>query len=213
MSRLNKRDSQAGGIMAATIVILAGLASVTALTVLSVKRSLSATSEQRAHAQAINAAESGLVVAGKFLRDRFAVHPALRFSPELQDPTQWNLAYGAGRNQGPVTEYPFGDHRLGYDIAYRNNASDPGGTTVDTDSTVVIIVTGCTGAVVDGVTGTACIRAGGARAQLEVEVTVGSTTGLLGTGADPQQNGELGTGRDDGIGPIDSTNTSVVTPN
>lgn len=57
MSRLNKRDSQAGGIMAATIVILAGLASVTALTVLSVKRSLNATSQQRAHAQAINAAD------------------------------------------------------------------------------------------------------------------------------------------------------------
>lgn len=194
MSRLNIRDSQAGGIMAATIVMLAGLAAITGLTVLSVRRSLGATTQQRAHSQAVNAAESGLSVASKFLRDNYALHPITKFTPELNDPSSWNTVYGAGRSSGPLADYPFGDNKFGYDIAYRNNASDPGGPLLDTDGAIVIVVTGCTGANVQN--GLACAAPGGALARVEVEVVVaGGSTSLAGTGYAQQNQNELGTGQ------------------
>ncbi len=194
MSRLNRCDSQAGGIMAATIVMLAGLAAITGLTVLSVRRSLGATTQQRAHAQAVNAAESGLSVASKYLRDSYALHPITKFTPELNNPGAWNTVYGAGRAVGPLADYPFGDSRFGYDIAYRNNASDPGGPLLDTDGAIVIVVTGCTGAKVQS--GLACGAPGGALARLEVEVVVaGGATSNAGAGYAQQNQNELGTGQ------------------
>jgi hypothetical protein len=193
MSRLNKRDSQRGSIMAATIVMLAGLAAITGLTVLSVKRSLGATTQQRAHAQAVNAAESGLSVASKFLRDKFTLHPATKFTPELNDATAWNAVYGAGKSAGVLSDYPFGDSRFGYDIEYRNNATDPGGPLLDTDGAIVISVTGCTGA--KAANGKACLNPGGALARIEVEVVVaGATTSNAGAGYAQQNQNELGTG-------------------
>jgi hypothetical protein len=209
-------NRERGSISVITLVVLAGLVGIAGLTVLSVRRSLGATSSQRAHIQALNAAESGLVVAGKYLRDRYAIHPQLKFTPELNSPADWNTAYGAGRQSGPVAEYPFGASRLGYDISYRNNSSDPGlllgsglyDTSVDTDSTVVIRVVGCTGAI--EFNGTACFKAGGARVVLEVEVNAAANP-LVNTCANQAQEGqnELGTGRNDCLGVVD--NTVVVT--
>jgi hypothetical protein len=209
----NNREQ--GSISVITLVVLAGLVGIAGLTVLSVRRSLGATASQRAHIQALNAAESGLVVAGKYLRDRYAVHPNLKFTPELNSPTDWNNAYGAGRDTGPVADYPFGSARLGYDITYRNNAADPGlisngvlDPNVDTDSTVVIRVTGCTAAV--AYNSTACIKAGGARVILEVEVSAAANP-LVNNCATQAQEGqnELGSGRNDCLGIVD--NTVVVT--
>lgn len=196
MTTLNRGDRQAGGVMAAAVILLAGLAAVTGLTVLSVKRSLNATTQQRAHAQAVSAAESGLIVASKKLRDLRAANPNSTFTPVLADPSQWNTVYGAGRASGPLSEYPFGERQLGYDIEYRNNAGDTGGATEDKDMTIIIVVTGCTGAnvITSGGVNKACANPSGAVARIEVEVAVVGTGsgGLIGGYAQQNQN-ELGT--------------------
>jgi Tfp pilus assembly protein PilX len=195
MSRLNT-NSQAGAVMPVTIVMLVGLAALTGLTVLSIKRSLGATTQQRAHAQAINAAESGLVVAAKFLRETYNANPTAKFTSVLTNSSSWNSVYGAGLNSGALSVYPFGDSKLGYDIEYRNNVTDPL-PLVDTDAAVVIVVTGCTNAVVSG--GKACVNSKGATARIEVEIAAtGSSSSAIPAGYGQQNQNELGTGRLEG---------------
>ena len=203
MSEIDPRRGERGGTAALALVSLAGLVGVAGLTVLGVKRTTAVAGLQKDHAQALYAAESGVVAATTFLRTR------------LVDITNWG-AYVSPNNATPVSPadipgnnvqpgQPGNPFAIGTDTWYQvtifNNRSDPGfAVGTDQDQTLIIRSTGR--------------AADGATVILEVEIGAGppgpSEVHCLGYAQ--QGLSELGAGRNDCLTDIDSTVVVTYTP-
>jgi hypothetical protein len=124
--------------MVVMLIVLVALGTIAGLTVISVQGGATQTSTQRFSAMALYAAESGAAVAMDWLKSQYT--PADKFTPVLgQAPDRLP---GNGVQPGQGGNLLSADQQGWYQVTLVNNAGDPGGSNVDTDSIVVIQVTG-----------------------------------------------------------------------
>jgi hypothetical protein len=136
------RDPQAGNSVILSIIILTSLATLSGLTVITTRGTMSAETNDRFHTIATRAAESGAASAMDYLR--------------AQIPTGWT-AFVSANNANPVTlTFPangvgpggtnnqfHSDQQAYYNVIVLNNRTDPGFTTgTDTDLDLIIQSTG-----------------------------------------------------------------------
>jgi hypothetical protein len=204
--------------MATAAVVLAGLIGVAGLSVLSVQRSLGVSGQQRGHAQALHAAEAGVMAAAVFLRKHMVEGSG--WSPYVAPDCTVGPGNCPGKNavapeeivgnmQPPgAADNPFQPAaQAWYEITLYNNPSDPQiGPGKDSDNIIVIRSVGH--------------GPDGARVVLEVEVegTPGTATESLCVGYAQQGLSELNSGRNDcfrGVaaqGDVDSSQVQRYTP-
>jgi hypothetical protein len=124
--------------MVVMLVVLVALGTIAGLTVISVQGGAAQTSAQRFSSMALYAAESGAAAAMGWLRTQ---HGADRFTRVLGT-TPADLP-GNGVPPGAPGNLLSEDQQGWYQVTLLNNAGDPGrATNTDTDSTVIIQVTG-----------------------------------------------------------------------
>jgi hypothetical protein len=149
--RPHRRDSQRGNSLLLALIVMSALAALGSLTVVSTQSSLKTTTNDRAQAIALYAAESGAAVAMDFLHRNFHHDPVAPTKPGWGDYIVANNANVASvptaliptNGKGPG-QNPFGvDQQASYDIQLYNNRSDPGyATGDDLDGRLIIRSTG-----------------------------------------------------------------------
>jgi type II secretory pathway pseudopilin PulG len=124
--------------MVVMLIVLVALGTIAGLTVISVQGGSAQASTQRFSAMALYAAESGAAAAMSWLRTQYS--DADHFTPVLgQSP---EALPGNGVHPGERGNLLSDDQQGWYEVTLLNNPNDPGGRNSDTDSIVVIQVTG-----------------------------------------------------------------------
>lgn len=196
--RARHRASERGNAMLLAMIVLTALATLSALTVVSVQGGIATSSNDRFHTIALYAAESGGAMAMDYLRKNVdaTVGWSAFVSKSNSSPKQPPVP---GNNAAPGTAgNPFSpDMQASYSVTILNNksdidfAKDPNGG--DKDFRVIIRSTG--------------YGPNGAMAVLEWEITAGNVTGISVPCGVYAQKGmsEEGTGRNDCLGTVDTT--------
>jgi hypothetical protein len=186
--------------MVLAMIVLTALATLSALTVVSVQGGIATSSNDRFHTIALYAAESGGAVAMDYLRKNvdsvkgWSAYVTLNNSNPKQPPVPGNnAAPGAAGN-------PFSpDMQASYNITIYNNRNDPKLSTTgeDGDFRIIIRSTG--------------YGPNGAMAILEWEITAGNVSGIQTPCEVYAQKGmsESGAGRNDCLGSVSNNVTST----
>lgn len=124
--------------MVVMLVVLVALGTIAGLTVISVQGGAAQASTQRFSAMALYAAESGGAAAMSWLRTQH--DPARRFTDVIG--TSPPDLPGNGVAPGAPGNLLSDDQQGWYQVTLLNNPGDPGNPGTDTDSTVIIQVTG-----------------------------------------------------------------------
>jgi hypothetical protein len=197
------RNRQRDNSLVLAMIVMLALASLSGLTVVSVQGGIATTSTDRFHAIAVYAAESGGAATMDFLRKNINlstkwsafVTPSNSGTPAVLNIPGNNASWGqAGNLFSPDTQ-------AWYSVVVLNNQNDPGfvaGT--DSDGRVIIRATG--------------YGPNGAVAQIEWDVLASGVTGLGRPCPSYAQKGmsEDGSGRNDCLGSIDTTQTATFRP-
>lgn len=196
------RQRERGNSIVLALVILSALGLLASLTVLSVRGGIQTTGNDRFHAIAQYAAESGGAVAMDYLR------------ANLDPTTGWRAFVSAGNATPPVPAAipgndvasgtagnPFSDDlRASYKVEIYNNRSDPGfATGYDDDKRVILRSTGY------GPDGAAVIVEWEIKSSLATTQRPCPTYGQKGESED-------NSGRNDCLGAIDTTQRATFTP-
>jgi Tfp pilus assembly protein PilX len=204
VTQVKSSERERGSAMVLALIVLVGLGTLSGLTVVSVQSGITTTTNDRFHAIAVYAAESGGASAMEFLRGH------------MDNATGWT-AYVTANNASPliampgitgndvapgVTNNPFStDIQAWYHVDIYNDRSDAGyATGSDTNKRVVIHVTGH--------------GPNGATAIVEWDVTAG----VGGASATPcgeytqSQQSENGGGFNGCMGQVNSTDTKTTRP-
>jgi len=124
--------------MVLMLIVMVALGTIAGLTVISVQGGATQASTQQFSAKALYAAESGAAAAMAWLRTQYTL--ADRFTPVLgQTPAQLP---GNGIQPGQSGNLLSDDQQGWYQVTLLNNPNDRGGSNLDTDSIVIIQVTG-----------------------------------------------------------------------
>ncbi|HEX3760181.1 MAG TPA: pilus assembly PilX N-terminal domain-containing protein [Kofleriaceae bacterium] len=199
---LPDRHRERGNSLVLAMIVLAALGTLSALTVVSVQGGLATTGNDRFHAIAVYAAESGGAAAMDFLRKNVNLSTGWTsyVSPGNASPPQPNLP---GNNVGSgVAGNLFSSDMLGwYSVQILNNRDDTGfATGADNDKRVIIHVTG--------------YGPNGAVAVIEWQISAQSVTGLgRPCSVYAQRNeSEDDSGRNDCLGLINTSDTATFRP-
>lgn len=149
--RPRPRDSQRGNSLLLALIVMSALAALGSLTVVSTQSSLKTTTNDRAQAIALYAAESGAAVAMDFLHRHFEHDPVAPTKPGWSAyivanntnvasvPTTLIASNGQPPGANPLSL----DQQAWYDIQLYNNRNDPGyATGDDRDGRLIIRSTG-----------------------------------------------------------------------
>jgi len=112
-----------------SIIVLAALATLSGLTVITTQGTMSQATNDRFHTIALRAAESGAASTMDFLRANPVWTPWLGTAPTF---LANNALPGTPNNQFR------NDQQAYYEVTVVNNHADPGGPAVDTDNDVII---------------------------------------------------------------------------
>lgn len=205
MTRSWSRPSRAperGNSLILAMIVLTALGTLSALTVVTVSSGVATTANDRFHASAVYAAESGGAVAMDFLRRNINQATGWKafVSPNNASPVQPNLP-GNNLGFGVAGNLFSADIQGWYSVQIRNNRSDSGfATGDDNDRRVVIHATG--------------YGPNGAIAVIEWEVAAQNVTGLgrpcsLYAQKDESEDGN---GRNDCLGTINTGDTATLRP-
>jgi hypothetical protein len=137
-----RRDRERGNAMLVAMIVLTGLGLLSSLTVISVQGGASTTSNDRFHAIAVYAAESGGAAAIDYLRTN--INPTQGFTEWVDQPIE-SPSDIPGNNVPPGgTGNPFSDDiNAWYRVEVMNNRNDPMYTSnIDSDRRVVLRITG-----------------------------------------------------------------------
>jgi hypothetical protein len=199
---LPRRTSERGSAMLLAMIVLTALATLSGLTVVSVKGGISTTSNHRFRAIAVYAAESGGAVATDYLRRHIsrqkgwtAYVTANNASPIAPPFAGNNVPWGQSGNLFTI------DQQGWFSVQIYNNRSDPGfATGQDSDARVIIRSTGH--------------GPDGAIAILEWEISGSGVNGLGRPCPAYGQRGisEDGAGRNDCLGTLNITDTATLRP-
>ena len=192
------RHRERGNSLVLALVILTALGTLALLTVGSVRGGMKTTANDRFHAIAMYAAESGGAAAMEYLRT--SMHSSTRWTTALQS-SSWTNIPGNGAEPGDTANRFSADTQAWYEVEIRNNRGDPSPSweTVDGDGRVVIRATGH--------------GPDGARAIVEWEVTADLATGSTPCRVYAMENqSEDNTGTNPCIGTIDTSQTATFTP-
>jgi len=184
------------------MIVLAALGTLSALTVVSVQGGIAATGNDRYHALAVYAAESGAAAAMDFLRTNINLTTGWRtyISANNASPPQPNLP-GNNRDVGAAGNVFSSDVQGWYSVQILNNRSDSGFSTGnDNDKRVVIHSTG--------------YGPNGAVSVIEWEITGQTVTGLGRPCSVYAQRDESedGSGRNDCLGALNTSDTATFRP-
>ncbi|MBL4635000.1 MAG: hypothetical protein JKY56_14095 [Kofleriaceae bacterium] len=197
-SRSNARG-QRGSVMVIAMVTLSGLLAVAALTLVKVKRGVNASTQARFQSMALFAAESGIAAGMDYLR---ANNASNNFTAILNStPTGATGIAGNTILSGQTGSLFSSDVEMSYTVSILNNTDDPSfATGVDSDNIVILHVVG----------------RGPGTSMVVLEVATGGAP--LGSDGRPcpgyaQGNiSEDGSGRNDCLGTIISTDVQTYTP-
>jgi hypothetical protein len=196
------RHRERGNSLVLAMVVLAALGTLSSLTVVSVQGGLATMGNDRFHAIAVYAAESGGAAAMDFLRANVNLATGWKnyISPSNASPPQPNLP---GNNQagGAAGNLFSADIQGWYSVQILNNRSDSGYTTGDdNDKRVVIRSTG--------------YGPNGAVAVIEWEITAQNVTGMgRPCSVYAQRNeSEDDSGRNDCLGTLNTGDTATFRP-
>jgi len=184
------------------MIVLAALGTLSALTVVSVEGGLATTGNDRYHAIAVYAAESGAAAAMDFLRTNINLSTGWKsyISARNTNPPQPNLP-GNNQDVGAAGNVFSPDILASYSVQILNNRGDSGfATGDDNDKRVVIRSTG--------------YGPNGAVAVIEWEITGQTVTGLgRPCGVYSQRDeSEDGSGRNDCLGVLNTGDTATFRP-
>jgi len=215
---MRARETQRGSVLATAVIVLAGLIGVAGLSVLSVQRGLGVSGQQRGHAQALHAAEAGVISAAVFLRKHMVEGSS--WGPYVvanctigidgcptNNPAQPMEIIGNFAAPGTTDNQFLPAAQAMYEVSLYNNPTDPGLVQgLDSDNVIVIRSVGR--------------GPDGARVVLEVEVegTPGGSADSLCVGYAQQGLSELNSGRNDcfqGLGlqgDVDSSQVQRYSP-
>lgn len=196
------RHRERGNSLVLAMVVLAALGTLSSLTVVSVQGGLATTGNDRFHAIAVYAAESGGAAAMDFLRANVNLSTGWKnfVSPRNANPPQPNLP-GNNQASGAAGNLFSADIQGWYSVQILNNRSDSGyATGDDNDKRVVIRSTG--------------YGPNGAVAVIEWEITAQNVTGLgRPCSVYAQRNeSEDDSGRNDCLGTINTGDTATFRP-
>lgn len=199
---VRKRNSQRGNALLLAMIVLTSLATLGSLTVVSVQGGIATSNNDRFHATAVYAAESGGAVAMDFLRKNvnLATGWGAYVSPNNQSPVKPGIP-GNNAVFGSPGNLFSQDVRGSYSVEIYNNRTDPGfAAGTDSDARVIIRSTG--------------YGPDGAIAILEWEISATSITGLGRPCPSYAQKGESedGSGRNDCMGSINAGDIAVIQP-
>lgn len=196
------RQRERGNSLVLAMVVLSALGTLSALTVVSVEGGLATAGNDRFHAIAVYAAESGGAAAMDFLRKNVNLATGWKsyISPNNASPPQPNLP---GNNQlnGDAGNLFSTDVQGWYSVQILNNRGDTGfATGDDNDKRVVIRATG--------------YGPNGAVAVIEWEITAQNVTGLGRPCSMYAQRNESedDSGRNDCLGTINTSDTATFRP-
>jgi hypothetical protein len=196
------RHRERGNSMLLAMIVLTALGTLCALTVVSVQGGIATTGNDRFHAIAVYAAESGGMAAMDFLRRNLNLSTGWTafVSPSNTSPPQPGLA-GNNQDVGTSGNLFSTDMPGWYSVQVLNNRTDSGFTTGnDNDKRVVIRSTG--------------YGPNGALAVLEWEITGQGAAGLSRPCSVYGQRNEAedGSGRNDCLGTINTGDTATFRP-
>ena len=196
------RHRERGNSLVLAMVVLAALGTLSSLTVVSVQGGLATMGNDRFHAIAVYAAESGGAAAMDFLRANVNLTTGWKsyISPSNTSPPQPNLP-GNNQASGAAGNLFSADIQGWYSVQILNNRSDSGyATGDDNDKRVVIRSTG--------------YGPNGAVAVVEWEITAQNVTGLGRPCSVYAQRNEAedDSGRNDCLGTINTGDTATFRP-
>jgi hypothetical protein len=196
------RHPERGNSLVLAMIVLSALGTLSALTVVSVEGGLAMTANDRFHAIAVYAAESGGAAAMDFLRKNVNLTTGWKnyISPNNASPPQPNLP-GNNQQSGAVGNLLSPDTLGWYSVQILNNRTDTGfATGDDNDKRVVLRSTG--------------YGPNGAVAVVEWEITAQNVTGLgRPCSVYAQRNeSEDDSGRNDCLGTINTADTATFRP-
>jgi len=201
-SPLPLRHRERGNSLMLAMIVLAALGTLSALTVVSVQGGIATAGNERFHAIAVYAAESGGAAAMDFLRKNVNLSTGWKnyISPSNTSPQQPNLP---GNNQlnGAAGNLFSPDIMGWYSVTVLNNRGDTGyATGDDNDKRIVIRSTG--------------YGPNGAVAIIEWEITAANVTGLGRPCPGYGQKGESedDSGRNDCLGTLNTGDTATFRP-
>lgn len=136
---------QRGSVLATATVLLAALTIIAGFTIVTIQRTTGVSGQQRAHAQALHAAEAGVEAAAAFLRANFVTGTQWTAYVALPDGTGIPAGVvpagiagngvppgGAGNPFDPAAQ-------SWYEVTLHNNVGDPGvGIPADQDGVIII---------------------------------------------------------------------------
>jgi hypothetical protein len=142
---VRSRDPERGAALVLTLVTIAALLGLGAVTVLSMQSELGSSGQSRFQQQALYAAESGVAAAIDYLRG--SCHPQELFSASVSeanvDPPRPPQILGNGILPGQAGNPFNAEAGMWYEVELLNNASDSGlAAGDDTDAVVIARVTG-----------------------------------------------------------------------
>lgn len=209
---MRSRDRERGSVLATSAVVLAGLIGVAGLSVLTVQRSLGVSTQQRGHAQALHAAESGVAAAATFLRkhlalgSRWGAYVVASCSPKEKDAGTCSGVspsdiVGNGALPGSADNQFGAGTEAWYEVTLFNNAADPGfAAGADGDGILIIRSTG------HGPDGERVVL------EVEVEGTASQAADQVCVGYAQQGMSELNSGRTDCANTFDFGTGATYTP-
>lgn len=121
------RGRERGNSLLLALIVMSALGTLGSLTVVSVQSSLRASTNERAHAIAMYAAESGAAVAMKYLRDYYTDRPehwSSLVSPNNTSITQLAFPSNAAQPGEPANLFTV-DQNAWYRVEVLNNIEDP----------------------------------------------------------------------------------------
>lgn len=196
------RDRQRGNSLVLAMIVLAALGTLSALTVVTVQGGIATSGNDRFHAVAVYAAESGGAAAMDFLRKNINLSSGWKayVSANNASPPQPNLP-GNNQDIGTAGNLFSSDMQGWFSVQILNNRSDTGyATGDDNDKRVVIRSTG--------------YGPNGAVAVIEFEITAQNVTGMGRPCTVYAQRGESedDSGRNDCLGAINTADTATFRP-
>ena len=199
---LPARHRERGNSLVLAMIVLAALGTLSALTVVSVQGGIATAGNERFHAIAVYAAESGGAAAMDFLRKNVNLSTGWKnyISARNASPPQPNLP-GNNQDVGAASNLFSADIQGWYSVQILNNRSDTGyATGDDNDKRVVVRATG--------------YGPNGAVAVIEWEITAQNVTGLGRPCSVYSQRNESedDSGRNDCLGMINTADTATFRP-
>lgn len=196
------RNSQQGNSLLLAMIVLSALGMLSALTVVTVEGGIATVGNDRFHAIAVYAAESGGAAAMDFLRRNLNLSTGWRayVSPSNANPPQPNLA-GNNQEVGASGNLMSSDIPGWYSVEILNNRNDSGfAAGNDNDKRVVIRSTGH--------------GPNGALAVLEWEISAQNAAGITRpcTVYGQKNESEDGSGRNDCLGVLNTSDTATFRP-